>query len=49
MRELLPTKYVDADSPASWEFALLIVSILGDLPDNEAEMDMMKFLYGNGQ
>jgi hypothetical protein len=42
------TRYVSERSPASMEFAFLVLDICDKGPDG-AELDMMHFLYGVGQ
>ena len=51
------TKYVSKMSPVSLDFAVMVVDIIDELSDmigdysegRKAELDMMHFLYGDGQ
>jgi len=51
------TEYVSKMSPASLDFAAAVLDILDELSDmigdyeesRQAELDMMHFLYGDGQ
>lgn len=51
------TKYVSKVSPADFEFAVMVVDLIDELADmiedfdeaTSAQLDMMKFIYGDGQ
>lgn len=40
--------YINENSPASWEYGTVVWEILTRLPDS-AQVDMMHFMWGNGQ
>lgn len=51
------TKYVSKVSPANLDFAVMVVDLIDELSDmigdydegRKAELDMMRFIYGDGQ